>query len=250
MRKKVELLIDEDEPISGIEAVSLVRFPAIETDFVYLSSKADKKMTFAVDEEKQMLVGPALIPDKLIMRLDENDEEYDVYFSQDTVAQAMELFMREARTNEHTLEHQSKIDGVTVVESWLVEDTKKDKSSLYGFNLPVGTWMLSVKVNNKDIWQKVKNREVRGFSIEGYFTDRLVEMAKGTLCKNCPEDKEIIDKLKSILLEEIKPTDVLNGQPLFKKSEEAQLWGEVFNNTQGYKTINLNGQMLFAANDN
>ena len=75
-------------------------------------------------------------------------------------------------------------------------------------------------------------------------------MAKGTLCKNCPEDKEIIDKLKSILLEEIKPTDVLNGQPLFKKSEEAQLWGEVFNNTQGYKTINLNGQMLFAANDN
>ena len=158
MRRKVELLIDEDEPISGIEAVSLVRFPAIETDFVYLSSKADKKMTFAVDEEKQMLVGPALIPDKLIMRLDENDEEYDVYFSQDTVTQAMELFMREARTNEHTLEHQSKIDGVTVVESWLVEDPKKDKSSLYGFNLPVGTWMLSVKVNNKDIWQKVQNR--------------------------------------------------------------------------------------------
>ena len=249
MRKKVELLIDEDEPISGIEAVSLVRFPAIETDFVYLSSKADKKMTFAVDEEKQMLVGPALIPDKLIMRLDENDQEYDVYFSKETVAQAMELFMREARTNEHTLEHQSKIDGVTVVESWLVEDSQKDKSALYGFNLPVGTWMLSVKVNNKSIWEKVKKREVRGFSIEGYFTDRLVEMNKGTLCRNCPEDKEIIEQLKSILLEEIQPTDVLNGQPLFKKSEEAQLWGEVFNNRTGYTAVKLNGQLLFAAKD-
>ena len=247
MRKKVELLIDEDEPISGIEAVSLVRFPAIETDFVYLSSKADKKMTFAVDEEKQMLVGPALIPDKLIMRLDENDQEYDVYFSKETVAQAMELFMQEARTNEHTLEHQSKIDGVTVVESWLVEDSQKDKSALYGFNLPVGTWMLSVKVNNNAIWQKVKNREVRGFSIEGYFTDRLVEMNKGTLCRNCPEDKEIINKLKSILLEEVTPSAKLNGQPLFNRAQDAQLWGEIFYNQTGFTAVKLNGKTLYAS---
>tara|TARA_R100000482_G_scaffold107992_1_gene50312 strand:+ start:1408 stop:2307 length:900 start_codon:yes stop_codon:yes gene_type:complete len=247
MRKKVELLIDEDEPISGIEAVSLVRFPAIETDFVYLSSNADKKMSFAMDEEKQMLIGPALIPDKLIMRLDENDEEYDVYFSKDTVRQAMELFMREARTNESTLEHASKIDGVTVVESWLVEDSKKDKSALYGFDLPVGTWMIASKVNNKEIWEKVKKREVRGYSIEGYFTDRLVEMKRGKLCKNCPEDEQIIEELKAIILEEVKPSGELNGQPLFKKAQDAQLWGEIFFNRTGFNSVSVNGETLYSA---
>lgn len=249
MRKKVELLIDEEEPISGIEAVSLVRFPAIETDFVYLSSDADKKMSFAMDDEKQMLIGPALIPDKLILRLDENDEEYDVYFSKETVRQAMELFMVEARTNESTLEHASKIDGVTVVESWLIEDSKKDKSALYGFDLPQGTWMLSVKVNNKDIWQKVKNRDVRGFSIEGYFTDRLVEMKRGKLCKNCPQDEKIIAELKSILLEEVQPAGVLNGQPLFSRSQDAQMWGETFYNRTGFSVVKLNGQTLYAAKE-
>tara|TARA_R100000951_G_scaffold105338_2_gene99081 strand:+ start:459 stop:1316 length:858 start_codon:yes stop_codon:yes gene_type:complete len=249
MRKQVELLIDETEEITGIEAVSLVRFPAIETDFVYLSKVKDNKMAFAMDEDKRLLVGPALIPEKLIMRLDENDQEYDVFFSKETVRHAMELFMREARTNEHTLEHNSKIEGVTVVESWLVEDAKKDKSALYGFDLPVGTWMLSVKVNNMDVWEKVKAKEVRGFSIEGYFTDRLVEMTKGKLCKNCPDDEVIIAELKSILLDEVQPTAVLNGQPLFLKAQDAQLWGEMFYNQTGYRAIELNGKTLYAAKE-
>jgi hypothetical protein len=249
MRKQVELLIDETEEITGIEAVSLVRFPAIETDFVYLSKVKDNRMAFAMDEDKRLLVGPALIPEKLIMRLDEDDKEYDVFFSKETVRQAMELFMREARTNEHTLEHNSKIEGVTVVESWLVEDSKKDKSALYGFDLPVGSWMLSVKVNNLDVWEKVKAKEVRGFSIEGYFTDRLVEMTKGKLCKNCPDDEGIIAELKSILLDEVQPSAVLNGQPLFLKAQDAQLWGEMFYNQTGYRAIELNGKTLYAAKE-
>tara|TARA_R110002051_G_scaffold56113_3_gene104152 strand:+ start:1139 stop:1996 length:858 start_codon:yes stop_codon:yes gene_type:complete len=249
MRKQVELLIDESEEITGVEAVSLVRFPAIMTDWVYLSAVKDNKMAFALDEEKRLLVGPALIPDKLIMRLDEEDQEYDVFFSKETVRQAMELFMVEARTNEHTLEHEAKIDGVTVVESWLVADTKKDKSALYGFELPVGSWMLSVKVNNDSIWQKVKQKEVRGFSVEGFFTDRLVEMTRGKLCKNCPEDETIISELKSILLDEVHPSAILNGQPLFKKSQDAQLWGEMFHNQTGYTTLHLNGQTLFGAKE-
>lgn len=249
MRKQIELLIDETEEISGISAVSLVRFPAILTDFVYLSAVKDNKMVFAMDEEKRLLIGPALIPDKLILRVDDNDEEFDVFFSKETVRQAMELFMREARTNEHTLEHNSKIEGVTVVESWLIEDSKKDKSALYGFDLPVGSWMLSVKVNNFSVWEKVKQKQVRGFSIEGYFTDRLVEMTKGKLCKNCPDDEAIIAELKSILLEEVHPSAVLNGQPLFKRAQDAQLWGEMFHNQTGYTTLRLNGETLFAAKE-
>jgi hypothetical protein len=247
MRKQVELLIDEDE-LSGIEAVSLVRFPAIEENFIYLSALEDKKMAFATDEDKQMLIGPALIPDKLIMRLDDDNEEYDVFFSKETVRQAMELFMKEARTNEHTLEHNSKIEGVTVIESWLIEDKKMDKAALYGFNLPIGTWMLSVKVNNDAIWQKVKNKEVRGFSIEGYFTDRLVEMQKGRLCKNCPEDKEILEKLKKIMLDEFKPMSFLNDKPLFGSKRQAELWGQMFHDVSGYEEVKLNGKILYSAN--
>ena len=101
MRKQVELLIEDDE-MNFISAVSLVRFPAIEQNWVYLSATQDKKMQFATDDEKRMLIGPALIPDKLIMRLDEDDKEYDVFFSKETVRHAMELFMQEARTNEST----------------------------------------------------------------------------------------------------------------------------------------------------
>lgn len=249
MRKQVELLIDETEEVTGIEAVSLVRFPAIETDFVYLSKVKDNKMAFAMDEDKRLLVGPALIPEKRILRLDENDQEYDVFFSKETVRQAMELFMREARTNEHTLEHNSKLDGVTVVESWVIEDSEKDKSALYGFNLPEGTWMLSVKVNNFEVWEKVKQKEVRGFSIEGYFSELLVEMKLGKLCKNCPEDETIIAELKSILLDEVQPSAVLNGQPLFLKAQDAQLWGEMFHNRTGYTAIQLNGKTMYAAKE-
>ena len=247
MRRQVELLIDEDE-LTGIEAVSLVRFPAIEENWVYLSATQDKKMQFATDDEKRMLIGPALIPDKLIMRLDEEDEEYDVFFSKETVRHAMELFMQEARTNESTLEHQSKIDGVTVVESWLIEDKKMDKAALYGFDLPMGTWMLSVKVNNQDIWDKVKAKDVRGFSVEGYFTDRLVEMMKGKLCKNCPEDKEILEQLKAIILDELKPTSFLNDKPLFDSKRTAELWGQMFHDVSGFEEVKLNGETLYTAN--
>ena len=123
------------------------------------------------------------------MRLDENNEEYDVYFSKETVRQIMEKFMREERTNEATEEHEKPVNNITFVESWLVEDSEKDKSALYGFNLPVGTWMIASKVYNDDVWEKVKNKQLRGYSIEGYFTDKLVEMMKGKLCKNCPEER-------------------------------------------------------------
>ena len=159
-----------------------------------------------------------------------------------------QLFMQEARTNESTLEHQSKIDGVTVVESWLIEDKKKDKAALYGFELPIGTWMLSVKVNNADIWDKVKAKDVRGFSVEGYFTDRLVEMMKGKLCKNCPEDKEILEKLKAIILDELKPSSFLNDKPLFDSKRTAELWGQMFHDVSGFEEVKLNGQTLYTAN--
>ena len=165
----VELILDEDQEI-GIEAISVVENPAIEEDFIALK---DHKVSFqSVDNDKRLLIGPALIPDKKIIRLNADNEAYYIYFSKDTVRQASELFLTNNKQNNSTLEHEVDITGLSVVESWIIEDAVKDKSRKYGMNLPIGTWMVSVKVKNEQIWQEyVKSGAVKGFSIEGFFSD-------------------------------------------------------------------------------
>jgi hypothetical protein len=167
----IELFIDEEDEVSGIEAVSIVENPAIEEDFIALKNHEVK---FAeVNKEKRILMGAALIPNKPIYRKNE-DKEYYIYFSRDTVRKASELFFIKGNYNKSTLEHGKALSGLVAVESWLVEDPKKDKSSIYGMELPVGTWMLSMKVQNDEVWENyVKTGKVKGFSIEGYFADRL-----------------------------------------------------------------------------
>lgn len=247
MRRLVELLIDEEDELGGVEAVSLVKFPAIEENFVYLSRQSQRGMRFQLQsEEKQMLIGPALIPNKEIPRIDDaTGDEYDVYFSESTVKQAQELFMRQMRTNKHTYEHAVDIEGLTVVESWIIEDPKRDKSALYGFKLPKGTWMMSVKVLNDEVWKRVKDKEVRGFSIEGYFADKIIEMQQQNGCPNCPDDHLVRLELMDIILEETKPYGFLDGEPMFDSYKAATLWSETFNNTKGAKTVNLNGTTMF-----
>ena len=167
----VELFIDEEDEISGIEAVSIVENPAIEEDFIALKNHEVK---FAeVNKEKRILMGAALIPNKPIYRRNEENEYY-IYFSRDTVRKASELFFIKGNYNKSTLEHGKALSGLVAVESWLIEDPEKDKSAAYGMNLPKGTWMLSMKVLNDKVWEEyVQTGKVRGFSIEGYFADRL-----------------------------------------------------------------------------
>ena len=128
-RRLVELIIDEESERFGVEAISLVEFPAIEENWVFFNK--DNFLSLAkLDEEKKTLVGAVLIPDKEIPRYDQElDEEYVVYFSKDTIKQAQELFMSSLRNNNATYEHKVPIDGLSVVESWIKEDDKFDKSS-------------------------------------------------------------------------------------------------------------------------
>ena len=187
----VELIIDEKEDLSGVEAISVVEFPAIEENFIALNQQLQLAK---VDEEKRILMGAALIPNKNIYRRNGEDEYY-IFFSNETVKKASELFLMNSNQNNATLEHQKKINDLSVVESWIVEDTEMDKSKKYGLNAPVGTWMVSMKVNNDAIWNDfVKTGKVKGFSIEGYFSDKLemsLELAK---------EQELIDKIKDIIL--------------------------------------------------
>ena len=167
----IELIIDEESDIAGIQAISIVDNPAIEEDFIALKSQEVKLAE--VDKEKKIIMGPALIPNKQIFRKF-GEQEYYIYFSEETVKKASELFLTKGNQNNSTLEHEIKLNGLSVVESWIIEDEKQDKSNKYGFNLPVGTWMVSMKVNNDDVWNNyVKSGKVKGFSIEGHFIDAI-----------------------------------------------------------------------------
>ena len=190
----VELIISGEEELA-IDAISLVTSPAIETDFVFFG-KEKNNLTFAkVDEEKKVLISPALIPNKNIFRHNPNtQEDYYVYFSKSTVRKASELYLKHNNHHKATYQHQDRISGVLTVESWIIEDSKLDKSTLYGFSLPVGTWMVSLKIDNDEIWSKIKDGELRGLSIEGYFTDKMQAMSEKQ-----PTDKEILEALNEII---------------------------------------------------
>jgi len=185
----VELILDEEDAI-GIEAISVVESPAIEEDFIALKNQEFKLAE--VDKEKRILMGAALIPNKPIYRRNE-DNEYYIYFSRDTVRKASELFFINGNQNKSTLEHQMPLTGLSVVESWIVEDKEKDKTRMYDMEVPLGTWMVSMKVLNDDIWNNyVKTGKVKGFSIEGYFADKAER----------PKDKSIKDELAKLEEEE------------------------------------------------
>ena len=196
--KLIELIIDEDMELSGIDAISIVENPAIEEDFIALKTE-QKEFKFAeVDKEKKIIMGAMLVPDKPIYRRDENEGEYYIYFSKNTIRKAMELFFQNGNQSNATFEHMESITGLTMVESWIVEDTDKDKSKLYELNVPVGTWMGTIKVNNDKIWNDfIKTGKVKGFSIEGYFADK----AKTPLSKVDETEEEILAGLDLLELQ-------------------------------------------------
>ncbi len=195
--KIVELVIADDSQELAIDAISLVTSPAIEQDFVFFG-KEKNNLTFAkVDEDKRMLVSPALIPNKQIFRHNPNtQEDYYVYFSKETVRKASELYLKHNNHHKATYQHQDRVSGVLTVESWIIEDTKLDKSTLYGYSLPVGTWMVKLKIDNDEIWSKIKDGELKGLSIEGYFTDKMESMSEAQ-----PTNEEILKALNEIIKE-------------------------------------------------
>jgi len=126
-----------------------------------------------MSEEKRIAVGPILIPDLEIYRNDPTEGEYYIKFSKDTVRQASELYLNRSNQHNVTEEHAGMIEGVTLIESWIVESSI-DKASHLGFkNLPKGTWMGTMKINNDEVWDKVKSGDLKGFSIEGMFAPNL-----------------------------------------------------------------------------
>jgi len=202
----VELILDEQQMASGIDAISIVEAPAIESNFIALKSHEVK---FAqVDAEKRILMGPVLIPDKPIYRkqvMNGEMQEFYVYFSKNTVSRASQMFLMKGNQGKATLEHDMAVQGICMVESWIKEDMEKDKSAIYGMNDPIGTWMGCLKVTNDEIWNDyVKTGRVKGFSIEGYFADKSMPLSK------IETDEEKLAKVIDILTEFQKSNKVNN----------------------------------------
>lgn len=164
-----ELVINKDES-SDVEVsfVALVDKPAIERDF--LTFKNDR-IFFAVNEEKKIISGPAMIADQLIYR--RTDEgEFNVFFSKETVREiAIKFFKKDYQKNLNLFHDPAlSVDGVTIFESF-VSDSERGVKPMAGFeDLPDGTWFISAKVDNDEVWQKIKSGEVKGFSVEGIFS--------------------------------------------------------------------------------
>tara|TARA_R110002167_G_scaffold78666_4_gene217477 strand:+ start:271 stop:864 length:594 start_codon:yes stop_codon:yes gene_type:complete len=165
-----ELIIDEEAEVFGIEAISLVEQPAIQSDWIAMKSHDVKFKT--QDESKRIVMGAALIPDKPIYRSQDGKEFY-VYFSKKTVRRAMELYFKHHNQGNATLEHEHPVLDSYVVESWIVE-SEQDKSRAHGLDVPAGTWMVSMKIENDKLWNEyISTGKVKAFSIEGFFSNRF-----------------------------------------------------------------------------
>ena len=194
--KITELVISDLNEELAIDAISLVTDPAIEVDFVYFN-KGKNNLTLAkIDEEKRMLVSPALIPNKNIYRYNaQTDQDYYVFFSKETVRKASEMYLKHNNHHKATYQHEERVSGVLTVESWIKEDDKYDKSIAYGFDLPIGTWFVKMRIDNDDMWERIKSGELKGLSIEGYFVDKMEMMSKNSEIS----DEDLLNSLAEIL---------------------------------------------------
>ena len=234
MEKKtqiVELVIDEQNEDMAIDAISLVTDPAIEIDFIYLNKAKSNLVLAKTDNEQRLLVSPALIPNKQIYRFDaETNQEYYVYFTEETVKKASYMYLKHQNNNNATIQHEENTTGVHTVESWIVQDTDMDKSKLYGFDVPVGTWFVTMKIENDEVWERIKEGELKGLSIEGYFVDKMETLGKSKKKKK--------KKKKYAQVGEI------DGFPVFETKEEAiEVAKEM--GCEGYHEHELEGVPVF-----
>ena len=199
--KLFELTID-DEFLDEVFAISLVEDPAIESNFVWFDK--EKVQFEKIDNEKRLVVGPVLIPNKKILRIDGEGKPYEVFFKPETIEKLAQGYLKKGYQAKTTVEHEDKVSGVTLVESW-IKTSKLDKSNSYGLNLPIGSWVGMFKVDNDDIWKDyVKNGEVKGFSIEGIFSHDLVKQSKQNILDNIlnEEAEYLLNEVRRVVKED------------------------------------------------
>lgn len=164
---------------SSMYAIALVKNPAIEVGFVALSEEQEL-IKYHFNAESRMLYSPMLIPNQKILRKKEDGTPFQIYFSEDTIKEVLYDFQKAKLQDNFNSEHNEAeiLKGVSVVEAWIVDDPKNDKSSALGFDLPKGTAMLGIEVTDKESLAKIESDEYQGISIEGYFDDYITNLSK------------------------------------------------------------------------
>ena len=183
----------------GVFAISLVKDPATTEHFISMSAEAKLIKMAKVDEEQRIVMGLVLQPNQLIPRYnEETDEEYNIVFSEETIKDLSQNFFKSNSQSNSKLEHSESIEDITFVESWIVENSKVDKSANFGMNYPKGSWVATMKIDNDEIWNDyVKTGKVQGFSVDA-FVD-LQEINLKTEIKMNKKQKSILTMLKEIV---------------------------------------------------
>jgi len=202
----------DPEQNKGIYALSVVKSPAMESKFITLKDASKPIKLATISDERRVLMGVALIPDKPIYRNDPEMGEYNIVFSADTIEKAAYDFIRNGNSNNSTIEHEIDLgsDKVSVVESWIIEDTNKDKSRKYGFDEPVGSWMVTMKIHDDAVWAMAKAGEIQGFSIDGFFNLNEVKMSETKETSKWEQFKALFaetPEAKAVKLGEVKSAD-------------------------------------------
>lgn len=199
---------------SEVYAISVVEYPAIESDFIALEKEKRKPVYFESDE-KRMLYGAVLIPDLPIYRYDEiNDFEFEIVFSRQAIEQLSQRYMRQSHATNWTTDHERQAVGLFTSESWIKSDMDNDKSIALGLDatLPVGTWFVGCKVDNDETWQRVKRGDFSGFSVESFVSLDEMNFAS-TKPKEETKNNEEMTEINETFWERLKNifTEVLNS---------------------------------------
>ena len=198
-------LILSDETLQGVDCISVVENPAMEAKFIALKKEEEKVCFKEVDKKKLTLMGIIMKPNKEILRIDKDtNEEYKVFFSEDTIKRVSQLYLKNSKQKNFNLEHNSEdaLQGY-LTESWIVEDVNKDKSSLYNLGAEVGDWVGTLKFDSEEEYNKALASGT-GFSIEGLF-EETIKLSNMDL-KQMKE--ELISEFKAIFKKEVKMAQV------------------------------------------
>lgn len=194
---------------SDVYDISLVEFPAIESDFVYFNKQDElKKFVCLESEERFQICGAVLCPDKNIYRVDEEGYEYYIRFSKEAIEEIAHAHLRNYKNNQFSTDHEAYTSNIYLYESWIAENENDKAFTKYGLDCPVGSWIILCKVDSTEIWDRIKKNELAGFSIEAWLQfDDVYQEIENKLKKEYTnmltdnEKKGFLDEIKSIITE-------------------------------------------------
>ena len=238
--------IFDAENNKGVFGISLVESPAMEGLFVALA-KQEQIQLKEVDKDQRILMGLVLEPNKAVYR-NQDGKEFNIVFSEDTIKELSHNFFKSGFQLNSKLEHSDNIEDISFVESWIVHDPKIDKSTNFGMEYPKGSWLVSMKVDNDEIWNDyVKTGKIKGFSIDAMLSFEKVETnLKTEIEMSEVKNKGIIEQIKEILLgkdevkEEVKLASIKSGEiDIFFEGESLEVDGAVWVQGEGEEKVAL-----------